>query len=268
MPDLYAVVGNPIAHSKSPQIHAAFARATGQDMDYVHLLAPLHGFADTLARFAAEGGRGCNVTMPFKEQAFALSTRLAERAAIAGAVNTLAREGNGWRGDTTDGAGLVADLLRNQAVGIAGRRVLVLGAGGAVRGILQPILAERPGRLVVANRTVERARALTEVFARYGRVEACATGDLADRFDLVINAAPAEAAALSSLPATLLDEGAFAYDLVYADQPTPFVRWAREHGAAGSADGLGMLVEQAAESFWLWRGIRPDTGPLFKLLRP
>ena len=271
MTDRYAVIGNPIAHSKSPEIHAAFARQTGEPIEYGRLLAPLDGFAAAVERFTADAGRGLNVTMPFKREAFALARTRSERARIAGAVNTLRRDADGWYGDNTDGVGLLRDLLRNLRVTIARRDVLVLGAGGATRGIVVPLLEQRPRTLTVANRTVEKAVALAIDFVAHGEIRAASAAALEDRrFDVVINATGAAAHADDAppWPAGLFAPGSFAYDLTYADQPTAYLRWARAHGAAGAADGLGMLLEQAAESFYVWRGVRPDTRPVFTLLRP
>lgn len=269
MPDKYAVVGNPIAHSKSPQIHQAFAAATGQSMSYERLLAPLDGFASVIEAFAREGGMGCNVTMPFKQEAFAISHVLAPRAELAGAVNTLSRCGAHWHGDNTDGAGIVRDLLRNLRVALEGATVLILGAGGATRGVLGPMLAENPARICVANRTLSRAEEIVCLFAHAGRVHATQPHAIDERFDVVINATPwDEGGDERGWPGTIFERGSLAYDMVYADRPTPFMRWAREHGAARAADGLGMLIEQAAESFLIWRGVRPDTAPVFELLRP
>jgi shikimate dehydrogenase len=269
MPDTYAVVGNPIEHSKSPQIHRAFAAQTFQDLRYERLLAPLDGFEATIEAFAREGGLGCNVTMPFKQQAFAASRLLAPRAELAGAVNTLSRRGGYWHGDNTDGAGIVRDLTHNLAIPLAGRTILVLGAGGATRGVLGPLLEERPARICVANRTLARAEEIAGLFAHAGTVIASTPQVLADRFDVVINATPwDEGGEARSWPGTIFEQGSLAYDMVYADQPTPFMRWARAHGATRVVDGLGMLIEQAAESFLIWRGIRPETAPVFELLRP
>ena len=273
MPDRYAVVGNPVAHSKSPQIHAAFAHSTGADMSYERLLAPLGDFDATVDAFARGGGRGLNVTVPFKLEAFALASAHSARAGAAGAVNTLARRGDGWFGDNTDGAGVIRDLTVNLGVDIAGRDVLVLGAGGATRGILDPLLAQHPRSLVVSNRTPEKAVELARRFAADGPVSAAAADALGGRrFDLVINSTSASLGAGVDVhwpwPATVFAPGALAYDLVYADVPTRFLQWAKASGAALAVDGLGMLIEQAAESFLLWRGIRPDTAPVFALLRP
>ena len=270
--DRYAVVGNPIAHSKSPQIHAAFARQTGQELSYEALLAPVDGFAQTVADFRAQGGRGLNVTVPFKLEAFALAERHTARAQAAGAVNTLAFGADGILGDNTDGAGLVRDLSANLDFALAGRRILLLGAGGATRGALLPLLDSRPARLTIANRTVAKAEALAALFAaRAGDcvLDACGFDALAGRrFDLVINATAASLAdELPPLPPGLYAEGALAYDMMYGRDPTRFMRAALADSAARAADGLGMLVEQAAESFTLWRGVRPDSGPVLAALR-
>lgn len=269
MSDHYAVVGNPIAHSRSPQIHEAFAAATGQDISYERLLAPLDGLAATLEAFAREGGLGCNVTMPFKQEAFALSHVLAPRAEIAGAVNTLSRREGRWHGDNTDGAGIVRDLVQNVCVPLHGATVLILGAGGATRGVLGPLLAEEPARICIANRTLARAEEIVCLFSHAGRVIATEPHAIDERFDVVINATPwDEGDDARRWPATIFERGSLAYDMVYADRPTPFMRWALERGAARAVDGLGMLIEQAAESFYIWRGVRPDTRPVFDLLRP
>jgi shikimate dehydrogenase len=262
--DRYVVIGNPIAHSKSPRIHALFAAATGQDMAYEALLAPLDGFPATVRAFAAGGGRGANVTVPFKEEAFRLATKLTERAKAAGAVNTLAFNGNEILGDNTDGAGLVRDLTANLGIAIVGRRVLLLGAGGAARGVILPLLAERPAQVTIANRTADKARALVRHFVG---CDACGLDELAGReFDLVINAT--SAALAGGVPPRLTfawAAGAFAYDMMYG-KDSDFLRQAAAAGA-GCADGLGMLVEQAAEAFLLWRGVRPQTAAVLAELR-
>ncbi|MDO9466374.1 MAG: shikimate dehydrogenase [Thiobacillus sp.] len=264
MTDRYAVFGHPIAHSKSPQIHAAFARQTGQDMTYEAILAPKDGFADSVAAFIAAGGRGANVTVPFKEEAFKLASRLNPRAERAGAVNTLTFNADGILGDNTDGAGLVADLTRNLGWALAGKRILLLGAGGAARGVIDPLLGQQPAALVIANRTVSRAQDLAALFGR--GVSACGF-DAADApFDLVINATSASlAGALPPLSPRVFTAATLAYDMMYG-RDTPFLDFARSHGAA-TADGLGMLVEQAAEAFYLWRSVRPDTAPVIAALR-
>ncbi|HRP23738.1 shikimate dehydrogenase [Thauera sp.] len=270
--DRYAVVGNPIAHSRSPQIHAAFARQTGQALRYDALLAPVDGFARTVADFRARGGRGLNVTVPFKLEAFALATRRTPRAEMAGAVNTLAFEADAILGDNTDGAGLVRDLEGNLGFALAGCRILLLGAGGACRGALLPLLASQPAALTIANRSVAKAAALAALFAPEAgaaSLDACGFDALAGRrFDLVINATSASlSGALPPLPPGLYAEGALAYDMMYGRGDTPFMAAARADGAARIADGLGMLVEQAAESFALWRGVRPDTAAVLAELR-
>jgi len=270
MTDRYAVIGHPIAHSKSPLIHMAFAAETGDDIVYDRILAPLDGFNASVEAFAAAGGRGLNVTMPFKLQAHALARTLSARARIAGAVNTLRREGDAWYGDNTDGVGLVRDLTQNLGVLLLGRDVLVLGAGGATRGIVVPLLEQRPRTLTVANRTVDKAVSLAADFTRHGELRAASAAGLEGRrFDVVVNAASgAEEADALPWPAGLFAPDAVAYDLCYADEPTRFMRWAREQGASRAVDGLGMLIEQAAESFFVWRGVRPDTRRVFPLLRP
>ena len=273
MTDRYAVIGNPIAHSKSPTIQAAFAASTGQDMSYERLLAPLDGFRATVERFAAEGGLGLNVTIPFKLEAFELATETTQRARLAGAVNTLKRIDGGWLADNTDGAGLVRDLMHNHGIVVTGQAVAILGAGGAVRGILKPLLDAGAVSVAVSNRTMAKAEAIAAHFSRYGRVEAIAPDAFGERtHGIVINATSlgmgGAAVDAFPFPGTIFARGAFACELTYSDRQTAFMRWAREHGAAGASDGMGMLIEQAAESFALWRGVRPDTKPVFALLRP
>lgn len=264
MTDRYAVFGHPIAHSKSPAIHAAFARQTGQDLRYDAILAPLDGFAASVDAFVAAGGRGANVTVPFKEAAFRLATRLSARAERAGAVNTLSFADGAILGDNTDGAGLVADLVRNLKRDLAGARILLLGAGGAARGVAGPLLDLRPLALVIANRTAGRAEELARLFDR--NVVGCGFEAVEDRFDLVVNATAASLAGeLPPLPPGAFAPDALAYDMMYG-RDTPFLAFARERGAA-TADGLGMLVEQAAEAFFVWRGVRPDTAPVIASLR-
>jgi len=270
MKDHYAVIGNPIAHSKSPAIHAAFALQTGQDLEYGRLLGALDDFAGDVRRFLAEGGRGLNVTVPFKEQAWALADERSARAELAGAVNTLIRLDDGrLRGDNTDGVGLVRDLSGNHGFDFTDARVLMLGAGGAARGVLQPLLGTGLARLVIANRTESRALELARLGAALGPVEGCGFNGLAGkRFDLIINATSAGLAdAVPAIPDGCLAPGGWTYDMLYGDRPTPFCRWGTGQGAARVLDGLGMLVEQAAESFRLWRGVRPDTAPVIESLR-
>ena len=269
--DRYAVVGNPIAHSKSPQIHEVFARATGQAMTYERVLAPIGGFADVAEAFARAGGKGLNVTVPFKLDALAIAHAASERAKAAGACNTLKRDGDRWYADNTDGAGIVRDLTANCGVSLAGRDVLLLGAGGAARGILLPLFGQDVRTLTISNRTTERADALAAQFAARGPLTAIPPDRLGARtFDVVINATSAGLKGDTQWlwPTGLFRPGAFAYDMIYGDGSTPFLRWAQGQGVARTADGIGMLIEQAAESFFLWRGVRPDTAPVFRLLRP
>lgn len=269
--DRYAVIGNPVAHSKSPQIHAAFAQASRQAMTYERLLGPLDGFVRTVEAFRDAGGRGLNVTAPFKLEAYALAQAASERAVAAGSCNTLKWTADGWYADNTDGAGIVRDLTVNLGVPVGGSDILVLGAGGAARGVLLPLLARGPRSVTIANRTRPKAVDLAAAFSGHGTVSACAPEELAERtFDVVINATSAglEQAGALPWPGTIFRAQAFAYDMIYADEPTAFVRFAQAHGARRTADGLGMLVEQAAESFLLWRGVRPATAPVFALLRP
>ena len=269
MSDLYCVFGNPIAHSKSPAIHAAFAAATGQDLVYEARLAAVDGFKQAISEFVAADGKGANVTVPFKEDAFRLTTRLSERAARAGAVNTLAFNGSEIFGDNTDGAGLVRDITHNLGFSLAGKRILLLGAGGASRGVIAPLLADKPASLVIANRSADKAVALAEAFSDIATVNG---GNFAKtegkRFDLVINATSASLSGESlPLPPGIFAPGALAYDMMYGKGETPFLALAREQGAAQRADGLGMLVAQAAEAFFVWRGVRPATAQVLADLR-
>ena len=269
MSDRYAVFGNPISHSKSPRIHALFAAQTGQDMSYEALLAPLDGFAAAVRQFSAGGGRGANVTVPFKEEAFRLAQSLTPRAQAAGAVNTLMFVDHTIHGDNTDGAGLVRDLQANLGCDLAGKRILLLGAGGAARGVILPLLEAHPATLTLANRTEEKAFRLALEFTGKTPVlpEACGYAQLAGHsFDLVINATSAGLTDTPlPLPPHLFAPRSLAYEMVYG-RDTPFLHQAREAGAR-TADGLGMLVEQAAEAFMLWRGVRAATAPVLAQLR-
>lgn len=272
MTDQYAVIGHPVDHSRSPAIHTAFAKQTGEDIAYERLPAPIDGFAETAGAFFSNGGRGLNVTLPFKGQACAFVDTLTERARNAQAVNTIAVQDDGRiLGDNTDGAGLVRDLCHNQGLSLETMRVLMLGAGGAVQGVLGPLLALAPRQLVIANRTAEKAAALARHFSDSGDIHGTgldAIGDYAP-FDLIINGTAASLADdLPPLPDNALASEGEAYDMLYADEPTPFMRWAQAHGARHVADGFGMLVEQAAESFSLWRGMHPATRPVITALRP
>lgn len=267
MTDRYCVFGNPISHSRSPAIHAAFAEQTGEAIEYTAIEAPLDDFAGAWQRFVAAGGRGANVTVPFKEDAFRCCEVLSTRARRAGAVNTLILGGNGLTyGDTTDGVGLVRDLVRH-GVALEGARVLVLGAGGAVRGVLEPLLAQAPLSLQVANRTAAKAEALAHDFSDLGAIIGSGFETVEGPFDLVINGTSASLSGeLPPLPEALFSTGASAYDMMYGAEPTVFLRWAADQGAR-TMDGLGMLVEQAAESFFQWRGKRPETRPVLEELR-
>ena len=269
MTDRYCVLGNPVAHSRSPAIHAQFAAQCGQDMGYEAVLAPLDGFAVTVAQFIAAGGKGANVTVPFKEEAFRLSDRRSARAERAGAVNTLVFGEGGIFGDNTDGAGLVRDIEANLGIALAGKRILLLGAGGAARGVIDPLLACRPASLFIANRSPAKAEGLAREFSDLGTVDA---GDFAKtaghRFDIVINATSASLSGASlPLPTGIYAPGSLAYDMMYGKGETPFLTQARMQGAVLLADGLGMLVEQAAEAFLVWRGVRPETAPVLAGLR-
>lgn len=272
MSDRYAVIGNPVAHSLSPRIHTLFARALGEDIEYGALLGRPGRFGDDARAFRRAGGRGLNVTMPFKLDAYAYATVRTERATQAGAVNTLKFDGAAVTGDNTDGAGLVRDLRQQLGFVAGGARVLLMGASGAARGVLLPLLAERPARIAIANRTAAKAEALAALFARFAPGIALDGGPYAafkgEAFDLVINATSASLAGeIPPLPQGAFASGALAYDMVYGERSRPFVAFALAHGAARAVDGLGMLVEQAAESFYLWRGVRPLTAPVLALLR-
>ncbi len=267
--DRYAVIGNPVAHSLSPRIHTLFAQQTGEALEYTRLLAPVDAFAATVAEFRASGGRGLNVTVPFKAEAWALSRQLSERARLARAVNTLSFGDDGIiAGDNTDGVGLIRDLTINQGVTLGGRRILLLGAGGAARGVVGPLLEQGPASLTIANRTASRARELARVFGQPAEIEVCEFPALTGRgFDVVVNATSAGlSGSVPDVPPGCVAD-AVVYDMVYGARTPPFVRWAREHRARLAVDGLGMLVEQASESFFIWRGVRPDSAPVLAALR-
>ena len=268
MTDRYALFGNPAKHSKSPLIHGAYARETGQDLVYEIIEAPLDGFAAAVAGFRAAGGRGGNVTTPFKLEAFALATDRSERARRAGAVNSLKFAGDRIHAENFDGVGLVADIERNLGRPLAGKRVLLMGAGGAVRGALLPFLERKPALVVVANRTVAKAKTFGTEFAGLGALETGGYADLGDRaFDIVVNGTSASMRGeLPPVTRTAFAPGGLAYDLVYGKGLSPFLRLARDAGAGRLADGVGMLVEQAAEAFLWWRGVRPTTKPVIEQL--
>jgi shikimate dehydrogenase len=270
--DRYALIGHPVEHSKSPYIHAAFAHQTRQELTYQALAAPLDGFSDTVRMFRAEGGRGANITVPFKIEACSLATRLTERAKLAGAVNTLTFEDDNIIGDNTDGIGLVCDLITNLGCPLAGRSVLLLGAGGAARGAIFPLFQTKPVSLTIVNRTVERAQELRAAFVPYAGQTAFTVGGFEDiagwQFDVIINATSASLKkGTIPLPKNIFAPDAFAYDMMYGAGDTPFLAWARAAGVTRLSDGLGMLVEQAAESFALWRGVRPNSASVLSKLR-
>lgn len=266
--DSYAVMGNPIAHSKSPVIHTLFADQTGQNLRYTANLVEIGGFEKAVESFFENGDLGLSITVPFKEEAWRLAEKRTSRAEKAGAVNTLWQDDQGrLHGDNTDGLGLVADLKENNGIDIKGTRVLILGAGGAVRGVLEPLLSEKPAELVIANRTLSKAEALVGLFPGE-TVSSCSFENIAGRFDLIINGTAASLQGeMPPVPEDLVDRDTCCYDMMYGAEETVFNRWCRERGAKKAIDGLGMLVEQAAEQFSTWRGVRPDTHKVLDLLR-
>lgn len=270
-PDIYAVAGNPVAHSQSPFIHAQFARQTGQLISYERLQCPLDGFSATVQAFAAAGGRGCNVTVPFKFEACRLARTLSPRAALAAAVNTLRFDQDGWFGDNTDGAGLVRDIEGNAGIPLSGQRILLLGAGGAAAGVLGSLIGTDPAAITVANRNPDKARALVESHqelaqARGVQLLACGLTDCGRSYDILVNGTSASLAGAGvPVSAEVLKPGALALDMMYGPPAANFLAWAGSHGAQ-ARDGLGMLVEQAAEAFEVWRGLRPDTKPVLAAL--
>ena len=273
MPDRYAVIGNPVAHSKSPLIHEAFATQIGQDIKYERALAPLEQFVATVSALCQAGFKGANITVPFKFEAFNLADELTERAHNAGAVNTLLFNQDGIVGDNTDGVGLVRDIQQNLGISLRAKRILLIGAGGAAEGVLHPILEQQPQLLVIANRSLDKALSMVKKVEergdfRYVSVNAHAFDDLRGQsFEVVVNATSTGLTDTPlPLPANIFAPGALAYDMMYGRE-TPFMAFARRHGSMRVADGLGMLVEQAAESFYLWRQLRPQTAPVIALLR-
>jgi shikimate dehydrogenase len=269
-PDRYAVIGHPVEHSRSPQIHAAFAEQTGEALTYDLLPAAPDAFVATVDRFFAEGGAGLNVTLPFKAEAAAYADTLSDRARRAGAVNTLARQADGRiAGDNTDGIGLLRDLERHLGASVAGQRILILGAGGAVRGVVPVLLEQRPAALCIGNRTAAKAEAIAAEFGDFGPVRGCGLDTLESGWDVVINAISAGLSGeMPAVADAVLHGDPAVYDMIYADTPTPFLRFARERGVIRRRDGFGMLVEQAAESFALWRGVYPATADVIARLRP
>lgn len=268
MSDLYAVMGNPIGHSKSPDIHSAFATQTEEDMVYSAMLVPIESFKKSADDFF-RNALGTNITVPFKQNAFEYADILTERAQRAGAVNTLTLKDGKIVGDTTDGVGLVRDLLNNKQCEIKDKKILVLGAGGAVRGILEPLLAQAPASLLIANRTASKAVSLANDFSALGNINGCGFNEVsASEFDLIINGTSASLSGeLPPIPEQVIASTTICYDMMYAAKPTVFNQWAQKLGAAQCIDGLGMLVEQAAESFFIWRNVRPTTGDVINTLR-
>lgn len=270
--DRYVVAGNPVEHSQSPFIHAMFAKATGEAVEYGRLLCPLDGFESTVRRFADEGGRGCNITVPFKFDACKLAAKRTDRAALAQAANALRFDADGWACDNTDGAGLVSDIEGHASVRLAGLRVLLIGAGGAAAGVMGPLINVGVDRLVIANRSVDKAKALVARHADLARskdvdLQAASLVQAGEAFDVVVNAtATSLAGAGIPVGAGVLRPGTLALDMMYGPAAQGFLDWATAHGAVGR-DGLGMLVEQAAEAFLFWRGIRPQTAPVLQALR-
>ena len=268
--DDYAVMGNPISHSKSPSIHTLFAEQTKQSILYTAIHVDIGGFNQAVGNFAAASGKGLNITVPFKQEAWALATERSERAERAGAVNTIKMMEDGTLfGDNTDGVGLVNDLTINHSVELSGKNILLMGAGGAARGVLIPLLKQNPSSLFIANRTPDKAKDLADDFSDAGNIAGGGYDALAElKFDVVINATAASLQGeLPPLPDTLLNSNASCYDMMYAAKPTPFMQWATEHNATKVLDGLGMLVEQAAESFSIWRGVKPETKSVIETLR-
>ncbi len=268
--DRYGVMGNPIGHSKSPMIHSLFAAQTKQALSYEAILVEIGAFAAAVQSFRENGGRGLNVTVPFKLDAWELTDERSTRAELAGAVNTLVLRDDGRLfGDNTDGIGLVHDISDNIGISFAGKQVLILGAGGAVRGVLKPILDQQPALVMIANRTPSRAEELAATFKEFGNINGCGFEKLkGSRFDIVINGTSASLQGeVPPLPDTLLTGDALCYDMMYGATPTAFMAWAEKHNCAYISDGLGMLVEQAAESFLIWRGVKPETAPVIAAVR-
>lgn len=268
--DRYGVMGNPIAHSKSPMIHSLFASQTKQSLSYEAILVEIGAFNEAVEAFRATGGKGLNVTVPFKRDAWKRVDERSPCAELAGAVNTIVvRDDGSLLGDNTDGTGLVRDIRDNLKLPLAGKNILILGAGGAVRGILGPILEEKPASVTIANRTPVRAQELADAFEEFGTIDGCGFDELdGSSFDIVINGTSASLKGeVPPLPDALLAKGALCYDMMYGAAPTAFMEWADDHNSSHIADGLGMLVEQAAESFLLWRGVKPQTAPVIKAVR-
>ena len=270
MTDKYAVIGNPISHSKSPLIHSEFARQTEQDLEYTAIEVPLDSLESSLTQLRdILKLKGINITVPFKEQAWKLVQNQSKHAKRAGAINTLVFNDDGTMfGDNTDGIGLCRDLTDNHGIELRGKRILLLGAGGAARGVIEPLLNHLPVELLVANRTASKAQALADLFSDLGNIRGGGFDKIKPQFDLVINATAASLQGeVPPLPDKLLADDACCYDMMYSDTDTAFINWARDHGAANAIDGLGMLVEQAAEAFRIWRGVKPETRSVIDLIR-
>jgi shikimate dehydrogenase len=262
-------MGNPVAHSQSPAIHTLFAKQTAQDIRYDAILVENTAFVPAVETFQQQGGRGLNITVPFKQEAWSLATQRSARAELAGAVNTLSFSDGQILGDNTDGAGLVRDLQRHLVTGLKGKKILILGAGGAVRGVLSPLLEQQPECIFIANRTASKAEHLAELFSSYGNISGMGFDRLPhEPFDLIINGTAASLHGdVPAIPPATIDNHTCVYDMMYAALPTAFMQWAHEAGAGLCLDGLGMLVEQAAESFYIWRKVRPDTLPIIENIR-
>jgi shikimate dehydrogenase len=266
----YAVFGNPVKHSKSPKIHSLFARQIGIALNYQAIEVPIENFSEYVNLFTSQDGKGLNITLPFKENAFSVCDSLTQRAEVSGSVNTIwFDEQKNIYGDTTDGKGLINDLTTNNDIDINNKSVLILGAGGSVKAILEPLCVQKPNQIVIANRTVSRAEQLADKFSDQGNFEACSYAELSNRsFDIIINATSLSLAGeLPPIPTTVIKNDTCCYDLMYSNTETIFMKWASEQGAPKVMDGLGMLVEQAAESFFIWHGVKPDTASVIKSLR-
>ena len=269
MTDHYAVIGNPISHSKSPLIHTEFAKQTGQDLDYITREIPLDDLEGGLKQLQEEDFKGINITVPFKEQAWSLVTDKSEHATRAGAINTIVFNDDGsLYGDNTDGIGLCRDLIDNHQIELEGKRILLLGAGGAARGVVEPLLSYKPAELVIANRTASKAQLLADLYADFGTLSGGGYDDLSGSFDVIINATAASLQGeVPPLPDNILNANASCYDMMYSNTDTAFITWAKKHGATKTIDGLGMLAEQAAEAFRLWRGVKPNTNKIIEFIR-
>lgn len=266
--DIYAVIGNPISHSKSPEIHTQFAKQTKQNLYYKSLLAPLHAFNITIDTFLHEGGKGANITVPFKIQAYTLAHILTERAKLAGAVNTLKFEHKTIIGDNTDGIGLILDIEKNLGISLINKRILLLGAGGAARGVLLPLLQQKISTLTLCNRSYMKALKLVKQFSKYGHIIASEYSKVCGTYDIIINATSANLTKeIPPISNNIFSGVSLVYDMMYGNCPTIFMKYAAQHGAIVVRDGLGMLIEQAAETFFLWRGIRPKTAEILTMLR-